>query len=129
VSELRLCVLTPEATVLDETVDEVVAPLPDGWIGVLPGHASFQARLMRGMVVVRAGGRERTIATLGGTIIVVSPADITMLVGAAALDSSLPELESGIGEQARDLAEMEREAERHFDRIYRAVARTFKERG
>lgn len=127
-SELRLRVLTPEATLLDEPVDEVVAPLPDGWIGVLPGHASFQSRLMRGTVVVRASGRERTIATLGGTI-GVAGSEITMLVGAAALDSNLSELESSIGEQARDLAEMEREAEKHFDRIYRAVARTFNHRG
>lgn len=127
-SEMRLRVLTPDATLFDETVDEVVAPLPDGWIGVLPGHASFQSRLMRGTVVVRSGGRERTIATLGGTI-GAGPSEITMLVGAAALDSDLSELESSIGEQARDLAEMEREAEKHFDRIYRAVARTFNHRG
>ena len=124
---LRLRVLTPEATVFDESVAEVVAPLPDGWIGILPGHRAFEARLMPGQIIVRLGGRGRRIATLGGTMS-VNHTGVRMLVGAAGVDRDLSELERDIGEQARELAEMEREAERHFDRIYRAVARTLNHR-
>jgi F0F1-type ATP synthase epsilon subunit len=123
VSALRLRVLTPEATVFDESVAEVVAPLPDGWIGILPGHTAFEARLMPGQIVVRLGGGDRAIATCGGTLS-VDRAGATALVGAAAVGRDLSELEREIGEQARELAEIESEAERHFDRIYREVART-----
>ncbi len=37
--ELRLIVVTPEATVLDELVEFVALPLFDGEIGIAPGAA------------------------------------------------------------------------------------------
>jgi F0F1-type ATP synthase epsilon subunit len=121
---LRLRVLSPRATLLDEPVQTVVAPLPDGWLGVLPGHASFQARLLRGQVAFEAGGGRRTIATIGG-VISVSAHAATVLTGAAAPDLGLATLEHELGAEATRLREMEREAERHFDRVYRALAGTF----
>ena len=124
---LRLTVLTPLATVLDEPVESIVAPLPDGWIGILPGHAPFEARLMRGALVLSAGRRRRTVATIGG-VISVSPDAVAVLTGAAAVDRDLETLEHEIGAETARLQEMEREAEKHFDRIYRALAHTF-ERG
>jgi len=81
-SGLRLAVLTPDASVLDEDVDEVVVPILDGWIGVLRGHAPFQARLLEGEVVFRKGDRERVVVTIGGTIGVTESA-VTILTGAA----------------------------------------------
>ena len=56
---MRLEVLTPQAVVFEGEVDAVVAPLPDGWIGVLPGHSPFLARLMRGQVLLRNGDGEQ----------------------------------------------------------------------
>jgi F-type H+-transporting ATPase subunit epsilon len=127
-SELRLRVLTPGATVFDGAVAAVVVPLADGWRGVLPGHAPFRARLMAGEVVVRAHGRERLLATLGGTL-AVDPAGVVVLTGVAALDTTLEALEREIGDEVRRLAAVEREAEKHFDRVYRQVARTLGRRG
>jgi F-type H+-transporting ATPase subunit epsilon len=125
---LRLEVLTPEATVFDAEVDAVVVPLADGWLGVLPRHASFQARLMRGEVVVRIGGETRLLATLGGTIL-VHEGTVTILTGSAALDRNVEALEQEISGQAQRLAAMEKEAEKHFDRVYRQMAHTFPHRG
>ena len=124
---LQFRVLTPQATLLDESVWTVIAPLPDGWIGILPGHASFQARLMRGHVVFEVSGRRRTLATIGGVISVAADM-VTVLTGAAALDQDLAALERDIGEEAAQLQAMEREAEKHFDQVYRALARTFDRR-
>jgi F-type H+-transporting ATPase subunit epsilon len=128
VRQLKLQVLTPQALVFEERVETVVAPLPDGWIGVLPGHTAFQARLMRGLVVFEASGRRRTIATIGG-IISVADDTVTVLTGAAAVDQDLADLEREIGEESAQIEEIEREAEKHFDRVYRALARTFNGRG
>jgi F-type H+-transporting ATPase subunit epsilon len=125
---LRLEVLTPGETVFDAEIDAVVVPLADGWLGVLPGHASFQARLMRGEVVVRMGGKTRLLATLGGTIR-VHDETVTILAGSAGLDRNLEALEREISGQAQRLATMEKEAEKHFDRIYRQMAHTFPLRG
>jgi F-type H+-transporting ATPase subunit epsilon len=124
VKNLRLEVLTPEGTVFDGEVDAVVVPLPDGWRGILPGHLSFHARLMRGEVLLRAGGKERMLATLGGTV-TVQGGTVTILTGTAALDHNLEALEQAISGKAQRLAETEREAEKHFDRVYRQMARTF----
>jgi F0F1-type ATP synthase epsilon subunit len=124
---LRLRVLTPQVTLLDEPVETVIAPLPDGWLGVLPGHSGFQARLMRGHVVIGTRGRRRVMATIGG-VIGVAADTVTVLTGAAALDRDLAALEREIGAEATRLQEVEREAEKHFDRVFRALARTFDRR-
>jgi F0F1-type ATP synthase epsilon subunit len=121
---LHFKVLTPLTTVLDGPAATVIAPLPDGWIGILPGHSAFQSRLLRGSVVFEADGQRRIIATIGGVISVAADT-ITVLTGAAALDQDLDALEHDIGEEAVRLREMEQEAEKHFDRVYRALARTF----
>jgi hypothetical protein len=46
----------------------------------------------------------------------------------AGLDSDLETLERSISEEAEQLAEMEQEAERHFDRVYRQMAQTLNHR-
>jgi F-type H+-transporting ATPase subunit epsilon len=119
---MRLIVLTVVETVFDDTVDEVVVPLPDGWLGVRPRHAPFQARLLAGDVVVRAAGRERTLATLGGTL-TVERDQVTILTGVAKMDLDLETLEREIGDDLTRRRTLEQEAEKHFDRVYRQVAR------
>ena len=117
---LRLEVLTPRAVVYEGAVDSVVAPLPDGWIGVLPGHSPFTARLMRGQVLFRREGQEHIVATIGGSIAVISDL-VTLLTGAAALDATFADLEESLGSEAEQIRAMEQEAERHFDRVYRTL--------
>lgn len=124
---LRVEIVTPLRTCLEAEVDEVVAPLPDGWIGVLTGHASFQARLVPGVVLVRTGETTRQIATQGGTVL-VEPDHVLILTGAAMADATLEQLEHEIGSEARQLAEVEAEAERHLDRVYQQLARATRRR-
>ncbi len=124
-ASLRLEVLTPQAVVFEGEVDAVVAPLPDGWIGVLPGRLPFTARLMRGQVLFRSDGREQVVATIGGSIAVKDDL-VTLLTGAATLDISFAELEAGLGAEAEQVRAMEQEAERHFDRVYRTLADTLR---
>lgn len=123
-STLRLVVLTPLATVFDDVVGSVIAPFPDGWYGVLPGHAPFQARVLAGAVVARVGERDRLLATLGGTLTVADDV-VTLLTGAAALDRDMDALEREISDEVKRLAALEQEAEKHFNQVYRQLARTF----
>ena len=125
---LRFEVLTLERLVLDQEVDALNVPLPDGWIGIWPGHAAFQARVMGGEVVFRVGDRERTLATLGGTIVVEADR-VTLLPAQPRLDRDLSQLEQEISEEFAALQAMETEAEKHFDRVYRQVAETFRRTG
>ncbi|HEV7224815.1 MAG TPA: ATP synthase F1 subunit epsilon [Pirellulales bacterium] len=58
--QLRLVVVTPETTLLDELAEFVSLPLFDGEIGVAPLHSPMIGRLGYGEMRVRAhGGTER----------------------------------------------------------------------
>ena len=124
---IRFTVLTPMATVLEWDVESVTVPLADGWRGLLPGHARFQARLLEGEVLVRMGGRERLVATLGGALS-VQPDGIVVLTGAAALDQPFDRLRREVDDDTRRRTTLEQEAEKQFDRVYRAMARALDSR-
>jgi F-type H+-transporting ATPase subunit epsilon len=126
-SQLRIEVLTPQGTILDTLVDSVVAPLPDGWIGILPGHSPFLSRLLAGVVAFRVDERQHVVATLGGVL--STDADVvSILTGGARLDANQQELEADIGERAEQAQAIEQEAEKHFGRVYRALADTLNRR-
>ena len=65
---IRLVVVTPETTLLDESVDAVRLPLYDGSIGILPGRAPMVGRLGFGEMTVRAGSTERVWFVDGGFV-------------------------------------------------------------
>jgi F-type H+-transporting ATPase subunit epsilon len=67
-NQLRLVVVTPETTLLDENVDAVRLPLFDGMIGILPGRAPMVGRLGFGEMAVRTGSGERTWFLDGGFV-------------------------------------------------------------
>ena len=64
--KLELRIVTPERLVLSESVDELVLPSEDGYMGVRPGHASLMARLMVGEVSYTVEGRQHYMALSGG---------------------------------------------------------------
>ena len=66
--QLRLVVVTPETTLLDESVDSVRLPLYDGMIGILPGRAPMVGRLGFGEMTVRTEGEERVWFVDGGFV-------------------------------------------------------------
>src|SRR5438093_12730734 len=53
--KLKLEIVTPERKILCETVDEVVLPGREGYLGVLPGHAPLLTSLKIGQVEYRKG--------------------------------------------------------------------------
>ena len=64
--KIDLEIVTPGRLVLSETVDEVVLPGSEGYMGVLPGHAPLLTALGAGEVSYRAGGKTRYLALSGG---------------------------------------------------------------
>ena len=69
--QFRLIVVTPETTLLDETVDSVRIPLFDGMAGILPGRAPMVGRLGFGEMTVLTGADERVWFLDGGFVQVV----------------------------------------------------------
>ncbi len=66
VDKIDLEITTPERRVLAETVDEVVLPAKDGYMGVLPGHAPLLTAVNAGAVAYRVGGQQRYICVSAG---------------------------------------------------------------
>lgn len=67
--ELRLVLVTPETTLLDEPVAALRFPLFDGQIGILPGRAPMLGRVGYGELKVTApGGAERSLFVDGGFV-------------------------------------------------------------
>ncbi|MBI4228972.1 MAG: ATP synthase F1 subunit epsilon [Deltaproteobacteria bacterium] len=63
---INLKVITPSNLVIDEEVDEVVAPGDLGEFGVLPGHVPFITTLMPGGLTYKINGVENSIIIDGG---------------------------------------------------------------
>ena len=68
VDKIELEVTTPERRVMSETVDEVILPGIEGYLGVLPGHAPLLTRLNPGEVAYRVGGTEHHICVSTGFV-------------------------------------------------------------
>lgn len=65
-SKIHLKVITPNELVVNEEVDEVVAPGELGEFGVLPGHIPLISTLLNGELRYKQGGVERKLEIEGG---------------------------------------------------------------
>jgi F-type H+-transporting ATPase subunit epsilon len=81
-AELRLVVVTPETTLLDEVVRSIQFPLFDGQMGVLPGRAPAVGRLGAGELHFESGGGEQRFFVDGGFVQIKGPV-VTLLTNRA----------------------------------------------
>ena len=63
---INLRVITPLQLVVDEQVDEVVAPGDLGEFGILPGHVPFVSTLSPGFLKYKIGSETRSLIIHGG---------------------------------------------------------------
>ncbi len=67
-SELRVVIVTPEKTTLDQMVQSVVVPMFDGELGVLKDHAPMIGRLGPGELRIQADGQTTRFYVDGGFV-------------------------------------------------------------
>jgi F-type H+-transporting ATPase subunit epsilon len=84
--KLKLKIITPERTVLEEEVDQVSIPTTEGEITVLPGHIALVCALKSGDIVAKNGDEIIPMAVAGGFIEIKNDevavlADFAELVG------------------------------------------------
>jgi len=65
-TSLHLTVITSRSLLVDDEVDDVSLPSPEGELGILPGHRPLITVLGRGNLTYRLEKREETIAVRGG---------------------------------------------------------------
>ena len=96
---LNLKVITPDRTVWDDKVEEIVLPSTTGQLGILSGHAPLLTAVSIGVMRVRPGKDWKAIALLGGFAEVEND-EVKVLVNGAErgaaidLESSRSELQS-----------------------------------
>ncbi len=87
-STLRIVLVTPETTLLDEPVEALRFPLYDGQFGILPGRAPLVGRLGYGELRVTTQAGEKKYFVDGG-FVQVKLGVVSLLTDRAQLASSL----------------------------------------
>lgn len=65
---LHLKIVTPEKTIFDEDISEIIAFTESGEIGILPEHISLMTKVKPGEVIIKQGGKEISMATGSGLL-------------------------------------------------------------
>lgn len=63
---MHLEIITPEKSVLDEEIEELLVPTDKGQIGILPHHISLVTKLAQGEMVIKSKGKNLFFAITGG---------------------------------------------------------------
>ena len=125
---IQLSVVTPEGSVVDASVDSVVAPGQSGEFGVLPGHESFLAPLEPGILRCAGPDGDEMVVVAEG-FAEVTAERVTVLVNAAERPH---QIDRERAEAARDRAldrieqraeEAEIDEQRAASALARAIAR------
>jgi F-type H+-transporting ATPase subunit epsilon len=98
---IRLEVVTPERTVLEDDADIIIARGAEGDLGILHGHEPLITPLATGELFYRADGEEHHLAVSGG-FLEVRPDKVVVLADVAERSE---EIDRQRAEQARERAE------------------------
>ncbi|MBT5903346.1 MAG: ATP synthase F1 subunit epsilon [Opitutaceae bacterium] len=87
---LTLEIVTPEARVYSDTVDNVVIPTVEGEIGVLPGHLPLLSQVTDGELRVAKGSANETLV-IGDGFVQVQGDKVSVLAEHAIEENSIDE--------------------------------------
>lgn len=75
---MHLEIITPEKKVLEEEIDELIAPTTSGEIAILPNHVDLLTQIAPGEITIKIKGKEQHLAITGGFLHIVN-GSITVL--------------------------------------------------
>ncbi len=85
---LSVKVITPDKTIWDDQVEEIILPSTTGQLGILSGHAPLLTALEVGVLRVRPSKEWKTIALMGG-FAEVEDNEVKILVNGAELGDDI----------------------------------------
>ena len=128
---MQLEVLTPDKNVLETSAQSIQVLLPDGWWGILPGHAPMISYIEAGILHYTQSDTTRYVAFYRGTIEVQkASADhtrVSILTAAAEEGETLDAVESALEGQAAKLAELAKEANLEFNQLRLSLEKALQE--
>jgi F-type H+-transporting ATPase subunit epsilon len=126
-SPLHLEVLTPDKSVLDTAANTMRVLLPDGWWGILPGHAPMISYIDSGVIYYEKDDVTRFVAIYQGTIEVQKeahvPTRVRILTAAAEEGDDLETVKAALKAQADKLEVQAKEAEIEFQQLRLSLER------
>lgn len=127
---MRLLLLLPGETLLDEPVSKVIAEAAgDGSFCLLPRHVDQIAALVPGLLIYTTpAGEERYLAVDEGTLVKCGP-EVRVSVRRAVIGSDLDGLRNTVEQEFERLDEHERSARSALARLEASVVRRFVELG
>lgn len=109
-AKLQLVLVTPTHQVLDEEVDEIVAPGTLGQFGVLPGHTPMLTTLEVGELSYRQGDKRYYLAVNWGYVEIEDDKVVILVETAEAEDEiDLERARQALGRAEKDLAILQAE--------------------
>jgi len=99
-NNIKLEIVTPQATVYSEDVDMVTLPGIEGQMGILPHHVRLMTRLVPGEMIMRKNGQVRFMA-VGEGLIEVTPDRVSIVTDMAVPTENIDEAKA---EEARQRA-------------------------
>lgn len=128
---MALQVLTPDKSVLNTSADAMRVLLPDGWWGILPGHAPMISYIHSGIVHYTKDNFKRYIALYQGTIEVKPDPNertkVLILTAAAEEGDDLLTVQEALEQQAARLEKIAREADMEFNQIRLSLEKSIQE--
>jgi len=125
---MRLEVITPDNKVLNADTESMRVLLPDGWWGILPGHAPMISYLHSGVIHYNKEDQTRYIALYQGTIEVKQElgkqTHVLILTAAAEEGDDLDHVQTLLEQQAARLEELAKEADFEFKQIRLALEKS-----
>lgn len=89
-AELNLKIVTPEKTVFEDSVDEVIVPGAQGEMGILPHHINIMAKLLPGELRIKRGVKTEVLV-VGGGFLQIAKNTATVLTDMALAEDSIDE--------------------------------------
>jgi len=128
---MRLEVLTPDKNVLEASAQSIQVLLPDGWWGILPGHAPMISYIEAGILHYTQSDTIRYVAFYRGTIEVqrtsIEHTRVSVLTAAAEEGENLDAVTSALEEQAVKLAKLAKEANLEFNQLRLSLEKALQE--
>lgn len=98
---MRLSVITPLKTILDEEIDQLTLPTLDGEITILPNHVPLITKITPGEMLITKNRKAQSYAITGG-FLEVNKDSVTILADYAV---RAEDIEVAKAEQAKERAE------------------------
>ena len=120
-TKLRLVIVTPERTLLDEPVSALRFPLYDGDIGIMPGRLPVIGRLGCGELKLTSAAGERSLFIDGGFVQVLGSTVSLLTHRAIPVESlSVPDAEKQLAAAQAQTARSDEEVSAKMANVQRA---------